>query len=307
MNTNEKIQELNEIIEQIKKAQEKENGMAVSSIDKIAVKEYKNKQTWGTYNITSRLIGCGILSGLAYFMVNLAAPIAKFFEYVPFWYIGMTALLFLYFSHGKSKESKNNKYSEMLETYSVEQESIKLLMNYNMKFTELNNQIKLITNEDKVVDILGEFKSTLQSSLATNNGKLKIKRFNRYVKSIFERHDTLAGYDIRKRSQEIVDTLESELRQKNNSNLADLNKEKTVTVSRNLGVLAERIWVENEPMEINSNKELSVSVKYLSKEERLAHANKIAEQPLSISASKNEKGKNVEISLVKQKEYAHEK
>lgn len=307
MNTNEKIQELNEIIEEIKKAQEKENGMAVSSIDKIAVKEYKNKQTWGTYNITSRLIGCGILSGLAYFMVNLAAPIAKFFEYVPFWYIGMTALLFVYFSREKSTESKNNKYNEMLEMYSVEQESIKLLMNYNMKFTELNNQIKLITSDDKVVDILGEFKSTLKSSLATNNGKLKIKRFNRYVKSIFERHDTLSGYDIRERSQEIVDTLESELRQKNNSILADLNKEKTVTISRNPGVLAERIWVENEPFEINSNKELSVSVKYLKKEERLAHANKIVEQPVSSSASENQKGKNIEISLVKQKEYAYEK
>lgn len=307
MNTNKKIQELNEIIEEIKKAQKKENDMAVSSIDNIAVKEYKNKQTWGIYNITSRLIGCGILSGLAYFMVNVAAPIAKFFEYVPFWYIGMTALLFVYFSHEKSKESKNKKYNEMLEMYSVEQESIKLLMNYNMKFTELNNQIKIMMSEGKVDDVLGEFKSTLKSSLATNNGKLKIKRFNRYVKSIFEKHASLEGYDIRERSQEIVDTLESELRQNNNSNHPDLNKEKTLTASRNTGVLEERIWVENEPVEINSNKELSVSVKYLRKEERLAHANKIVEQPVGSSTSANQKGKNVEISLVKQKEYAHEK
>lgn len=226
MNNTEKISELNDIMEAIKECQKKENNMATSSVDSLAVKDYCNKETWGGFNVLWRLIGCGIISSIAYGIIKMSDTVSKMFEYVPFWYIGLTALLFVYFSHGKSKNSKEEKNKEFLEMYSVDQESIKLLMKYNLKFTELNNEIKLIMNDDQPSDILGEFKSTLKSSLSANNGKLKIGRFNRYVKSIMDRHDKLSGYDIRERAKEIVDTLENEIRQVNKPVKINLQKER---------------------------------------------------------------------------------
>lgn len=301
MNINQKIEELNEIMIEIEKCQIKENNMAISSVDNNKIKEYKNKEVWGIPNISLRFIGCGILSAFSYLLVNMVEPIAKAFEYVPFWYVGVIALSFMYFSHQKSKESRTKKYKEIFELYSVEQESIKLLMLYNLKFTELNNEIKIITKDKETVDILEDFKSTLKHSLAENNGKLKTERFNRYIKNIVERHSKLSGYNIRERSKEIVETIESELRTKNKYEKNNLNKENVIDNIKD--VVESDFSNKNELFEINSNKELSISVNHLTKKERLEHATRIVDKMKNNNIPES---KTLYINLTKKKEYVCE-
>lgn len=131
------------------------------------------------------------------------------------------------------KSEKNDIIEDDAQYYNVDQDSIKLLMQYMYQLNELNKEIKYLKDcyedEDDELknsyELYSSFEKNLKEMLNDNNGKLMISDFNDLKDTIDEYQEELDNYGAYVKSDEIVNTLREKIIAETKKMNVELNKE----------------------------------------------------------------------------------
>lgn len=119
------------------------------------------------------------------------------------------------------KSEKNDIIEDDAQYYNVDQDSIKLLMQYMYQLNELNKEMKYLVDsyedEDdenevkKSYELYRSFEENLKEMLNDNDGKLMISDFNDLKDIIDDYQEQLDGYGADVKSNEIITTLREQI------------------------------------------------------------------------------------------------
>lgn len=131
------------------------------------------------------------------------------------------------------KSEKNDIIENDSQYYNVDQDSIKLLMQYMYQLNELNKEMKYLMDcyeneEDELknsYELYSSFEKNLKEMLNDNNGKLMISDFNDLKDTIDEYQEELDNYGAYIKSDEIVNTLREKIIAETKKMNVELNKE----------------------------------------------------------------------------------
>lgn len=238
-----KIAELKDIYKKIQKKSDDENNNAICSVNHKGIFKRSIKAIFSG-NIFALFIGTFLISGFtSVICLLLLQPLGEVLKssflthaldtnaiaigVVPF--LISTGILFSR-SFKFEKESIIEKDSK---NYNVDQDTIKLIMQYMYYLNVLNKEMKYFEDcyeydDDEIknpYELYKNFEEDLKEKLNDNNGKLMISDFNDLKETIDEYHEELESYGTNSKCNKIIDTLREQIIGEGQTTNVQLKKE----------------------------------------------------------------------------------